>query len=210
MLSHAEIWAGLDRLAARFDMSPSALAKLAGLDATSFNKSKRVSGDTPPRARWPSTESLAKVLAATGVSFGDFAELASARPRRRPAGVPLLGMARAGDQGFFDDAGFPVGEGWERVDAPGETEGAYALTIAGDSMAPLYREGDRIVVRPGCEPRRGDRVVVKTVAGEVMAKEVARVTAERIELRSLNPDYPGRTLQRSEIAWVARILWASQ
>ena len=210
MLSHAEIWAGLDRLAARFDMSPSALAKLAGLDATSFNKSKRASADAPPRPRWPSTESLSKVLAATGVSFADFAELAASRPSRAAGGVPLLGMAQAGDQGFFDDAGFPVGEGWERVDAPGEAEGAYALTIAGDSMVPLYREGDRIVVRPGCEPRRGDRVVVKTTGGEVMAKEVARVTPERIELRSLNPDYPGRTLKRSEIAWVARILWASQ
>ena len=209
MLSHAEIWSALDALAQRFGMSPSALAKLAGLDPTSFNRAKRLSTDTPPRPRWPSTESLAKVLGATGVSFADFAALASGPPRRRSA--PLIGLAQAGDRGFFDDAGFPTGEGWDEVEAPDGLEGAYALTIAGDSMAPLYREGDRIIVRPGGrEPRRGDRVVVKTTGGEVMAKEVARVAPDRLELRSLNPDYPGRTLMRAEIAWVARILWASQ
>lgn len=211
MTTHAEIWSALDALAARFDMSPSALARLAGLDPTSFNRSKRVSADDPPRARWPSTESVSKVLAATGVGFVEFAALASGAPPPRRRGVPLLGLAQAGSEGFFDDAGFPVGQGWDEVEAPDGLEGAYALEISGDSMAPLYRDGDRIVVRPLAEdPRRGDRVVVKTIAGEVMAKEVARVTARRLELRSLNPDYPGRVLERREIAWIARILWASQ
>lgn len=210
MLSHAQIWAGLDALAVRFDMSASALAKLAGLDPTSFNRSKRLSGDTPPRPRWPSTESLSKVLAATGVGFAEFAALASGTPPRR-RGVPLLGLARAGDAGFFDDAGFPAGEGWDEVEAPDGMDGAYALTISGDSMAPVYREGDRIVVRPGGgDPRRGDRVVVRTTGGEVMAKEVARITRDRLELKSLNPEHPGRILARSEIAWMARIVWASQ
>jgi phage repressor protein C with HTH and peptisase S24 domain len=77
-------------------------------------------------------------------------------------------------------------------------------------MRPVYRDGDRIIVQPTADPRRGDRVVVKTTDGEVMAKEIARITANRIELTSLNPDYPGRILERAEIAWVARILWASQ
>ena len=77
-------------------------------------------------------------------------------------------------------------------------------------MQPVYRDGDRIIVQPTPEPRRGDRVVVKTLAGEVMAKEVARVTANRIELHSLNPEYDDRVLERADIAWIARILWASQ
>lgn len=225
MLSHEEIWGALDRLAARCGLSASGLAKRAGLDPTSFNRSKRVSSDTPPRPRWPSTESVAKVLAATGVSFNDFAALAKgATPSPSPGaptrGVPLLGLAQAGDQGFFDDAGYPVGEGWDEVEAPGvngsgvngrgDGEGVYALEISGDSMKPVYRNGDRIIVQPTTEFRRGDRVVVKTTGGEVMAKEVARTTARKIELASLNPDYPGRTLERREVAWVARILWASQ
>lgn len=208
-LSHHQIWTALDRLAERFDMSVSGLAKLAGLDPTSFNRSKRVSPDAEARPRWPSTESLAKVLEATGVSFGEFAALVDGASLR-PAGAPLIGFAQAGDDGFFDDAGFPVGQGWDEVEVPGLAEGAYALEISGDSMAPVYRDGDRIIVSPTAEPRRGDRVVVKTTAGEVLAKELVRLTAKLIELKSLNPDYPSRTLERREVAWIARILWASQ
>jgi phage repressor protein C with HTH and peptisase S24 domain len=212
MLTHAEIWSAIDALAQRFDMSASALAKLAGLDPTSFNKSKRLSSDEPPRARWPSTESLSKILAATGVSFAEFADMASGGGRARRRGAPLLGFAQAGADGYFDDAGFPVGQGWEEIELPaGGPDDVYALEIAGDSMRPVYRDGDRIIVQPAtAEPRRGDRVVVKTTDGEVMAKEVARITSTRLELTSLNPDYEGRTLERSQIAWIARILWASQ
>lgn len=210
--SHSQIWNAIDRLATRFDMTTSALAKLAGLDPTSFNRSKRFSNDADARPRWPSTESLSKVLAATGVSFSEFAALADGDGAAPQRGVPLLGFAQAGDDGYFDDAGFPVGQGWDEIDFPGlAREGVYALEISGDSMAPVYREGDRIVVDPtGGEPRRGDRVVVKTIDGEVMAKEIARITAKAVELKSLNPEYEGRTLDRKDIAWIARILWASQ
>ncbi|HYG26534.1 MAG TPA: helix-turn-helix transcriptional regulator [Caulobacteraceae bacterium] len=208
-LTHQEIWAAIDKLAARLGVTPSALARKAGLDPTSFNRSKRL-GEADARPRWLSTESLSKVLAATGVSFVEFAALAQeTQPPKR--GVPLLGLAQAGIDGFFDEAGFPVGEGWEEVAFPGMAEeGCYALEITGDSMAPVYRDGDRIVVTPVTEPRRGDRVVVKTTDGEVMAKEVARITARTLELASLNPDYGPRVLDRKTIAWVARIIWASQ
>lgn len=206
-LSHQAVWTAIDTLAARAGLSTSGLAKRAGLDATSFNKSKRVSPDGRPR--WPSTESVSKVLEVVGVSLGDFAALAdSARPTR---GVPLLGMAQAGAEGYFDDSGFPVGQGWEEVSLPGlDQDGVYALEISGDSMAPLYRDGDRIIVGADVQPRRGDRVVVKTTGGEVMAKELSRLTAKTVELRSFNPEFPDRVLQRGEVAWMARILWASQ
>ena len=45
MLTHAQIWTALDRLAARAGLSPSGLAKKAGLDPTTFNKSKRITPD---------------------------------------------------------------------------------------------------------------------------------------------------------------------
>lgn len=206
--SHEQIWSGIDRLAARVGMSPSGLARAAGLDPTSFNPSKRTAADGAARPRWPSTESLAKVLAATGISFSDFAALATESRARR---LPVIGLAQAGSAGFFDDAGFPVGHGWDEVQSPGVAdEGAYALKIAGDSMAPVYRDGDRIIVSPAAEPRRGDRVVVKTIEGEVLAKEVERLAADTVELKSLNPDFPDRILDRKDIAWIARIVWASQ
>ena len=56
----------------------------------------------------------------------------------------------------------------------------------------------------------GDRVVVKTRDGEVMAKELRRSTAKAIELKSLNAQHPDRTIATEDVLWVARILWASQ
>ncbi|MOA44367.1 LexA repressor [compost metagenome] len=125
--------------------------------------------------------------------------------------MPLLGLAQAGAGGFFDSAGFPAGEGWDEVILPSPVDpGIYALEIQGDSMEPLYREGDRVVVSPTEQVRRGDRVVVKTREGEVMAKILYRQSAKQIELHSLNPAYEPRMLNTRDIEWIARIIWASQ
>lgn len=213
MLSHRAIWDGVDALARRHGHSVSALAKLAGLDPTAFNRSKRVSKDG--RERWPSTESIAKILEATGENFdsflngsGAFVQMAGMRPLRT---VPLLGLAQAGAGGFFDSAGFPAGQGWDEIALPAPGEGGiYALEVQGDSMEPLYREGDRIVVSPTEQVRRGDRVVLKTRDGEVMAKILHRQTGRQVELHSVNPAYEPRILDLSEVEWIARIIWASQ
>jgi phage repressor protein C with HTH and peptisase S24 domain len=205
-MRHTDIWKGIDSLAERHGLSPSGLARRAGLDPTAFNKSKRMTADGSPR--WLSTESLAKVLGAVNASLEDFAALAEGRQGHT---APLLGFAKAGSDGYFDDAGFPIGNGWEEVRFPGlETETVYALEITGDSMEPVYRSGDRIVVAPGVPVRRGDRVVVRTRNGEVLAKVLGRQTERTIELISLNPNYPPRELLRTDLHWMGRILWASQ
>lgn len=132
-------------------------------------------------------------------------------PSVMPRTVPLLGLAQAGSGGFFDAAGFPAGQGWDEIALPSPGDnGIYALEVQGDSMEPLYREGDRIVVSPTEQVRRGDRVVVKTRDGEVMAKILARQTAKQIELQSLNPAYEPRLIDIVDIEWIARIIWASQ
>jgi phage repressor protein C with HTH and peptisase S24 domain len=210
MLTHAQIWGAIDRLAARAGLSASGLAKRAGLDPTTFNRSKRITPDG--RARWPSTESVAKILTATGISIDAFIALIGDGPRRVVTrAVPLIGFAQAGTGGYFDDAGFPVGRGWDEIAFPEvEDEHAYVLEVSGDSMQPAYRDGDRILVSPGAPIRRGDRVVVKTREGEVMAKELKRRTAKVIELKSLNPEHEDRQFATSDIQWIARIVWASQ
>jgi phage repressor protein C with HTH and peptisase S24 domain len=209
MLSHAQIWTAIDRLAARAGLSPSGLAKKAGLDPTTFNKSKRVTPDG--RSRWPSTESVAKSLAATGTPVNSFVNLITDSARQPPKAVPLIGFAEAGGGGYFDDGGFPVGKGWEEIAFPAANdEHAYALEISGDSMKPAYRKGDVIIVSPAASVRRGDRVVVKSKDGEVMVKELRRKTTRSIELKSLNAEHPDRTLSMSDVLWVARIVWASQ
>jgi len=210
-LSHSAVWAAIDALAQRHDLSASGLARAAGLDPTTFNKSKRVTASGRPR--WPSTESLAKIFVATGATLDDFSALVSG-DRTAPGAtstIPVIGLAQAGDGGFFDDAGFPVGGGWEQVVLPDVGDAnAYALEISGDSMLPLYRQGDKIIVSPAATIRRGDRVVVKTRGGEILAKQLARQTAQTVELSSLNPDYEDRTLALSDVVFMARIIWASQ
>ena len=89
-------------------------------------------------------------------------------------------------------------------------EHAYALEISGDSMLPAYRDGDVIIVSPAAPVRRGDRVVVKVRAGEVMIKELKRQTARQVELKSLGADHAERTLSLDDVVWIARIVWASQ
>jgi phage repressor protein C with HTH and peptisase S24 domain len=221
MLSHEQIWGAIDRLAERHDLTPSGLARRAGLDPTSFNKSKRLSTDG--RLRWPSTESIAKVLDATGASMEEFlgfmrpVAAAGSMPEGAfpPQGssIPLLGFAQAGAGGFFDDGGFPAGQGWDVVEfptAPSQKAGVYALEVQGESMMPLYRDGDVLIVEPGAQIRRNDRVVVKTRDGEVMAKVLLRQSPRTIELLSLNPEHPNRSLDLSDVEWIARIIWASQ
>jgi phage repressor protein C with HTH and peptisase S24 domain len=208
ILTHGQVWTALDRLAERAGMSPSGLAKRAGLDPTTFNKSKRVTADG--RERWPSTESVSKALAATNSSIDTFVQLIGDSARGAQS-VPLLGLAQAGSGGYFDDSGFPAGKGWDEVALPSTSdEHAYALEISGDSMKPAYRDGDIIVVSPGTPIRRGDRVVVKTSGGEVMVKEMKRRTTKTLELQSLNPVQADRTLDADDVAWIARIVWASQ
>jgi phage repressor protein C with HTH and peptisase S24 domain len=209
MLTHAQVWSAVDRLAARAGLSASGLARRAGLDPTTFNRSKRVTASG--RARWPSTESIAKALTATGTPMEVFVELINSDGGPATRAVPLLGFAEAGAGGYFDDGGFPVGEGWDEIAFPAVSDKhAYALEVSGQSMEPAYRDGDVILVSPAAPIRRGDRVVVKTRAGEVMAKELKRRTAKSLELSSLNADHGDRVIAAADVLWIARILWASQ
>ncbi|WP_441238858.1 S24 family peptidase [Bradyrhizobium sp. 930_D9_N1_4] len=208
MLTHDRIWIALDRLAARASLSPSGLAKRAGLDPTTFNKSKRVTADG--RERWPSTESIAKALAAAGSSMDVFAGLID-DDAGDSRSVPLLGLAQAGASGAFDEAGLPSGKGWTEFALPtAEDSRTFALEISGDTLAPAYRAGDIILVSPGAPVRKGDRVVVKTRAGEVLVATLKRRTAKMLELRPLDATQAERAVATVDVAWIARIVWASQ
>jgi phage repressor protein C with HTH and peptisase S24 domain len=210
MLSHEQIWTAIDRLAERHGFSASGLARRAGLDATSFNRSKRIGPDG--RKRWPSTESIAKVLAATGANLDDFLRLIEARTGPARSMIPLIGMTQAGSGRLFTDEGMPTGgPGWEEIEFPDLADDrAFALEVQGDSMAPLYRDGDVLIVSPSASVRKGDRVVVRLSVGEVLAKELKRRTARTIELASLNPDHPDRVVNVAEIAWIGRVMWVRQ
>ena len=216
-MKHEDIWRAVDALAAENGLSASGLAKKAGLDPTTFNKSKRRTADG--HERWPGTESVAKILAATGATLESFTSLVTGSRAMTPGAarrmvhrrIPLIGFAQAGAEGFFDDGGFPVGGAWDEVSLPEIPDpNAYALEISGDSMEPVYRDGDQVIVSPASPTRRGDRVVVRTLNGQVMAKQLIRQSARRVELKSLNPAHPDFSFDLDEVTWMHRIIWASQ
>jgi phage repressor protein C with HTH and peptisase S24 domain len=213
MFTHDEVWRGIDRLAKQHGLTASGLARRAGLDPTTFNPSKRITKQNKPR--WPSTESLAKILNATATPFDAFVALMPDRPSEAALvssqRLRCLAMDQAQREGLFDDAGFPVSDDWDEIDFPNfEDSHVYALEIHDDSMQPSYREGDLLIVSPVANIRRNDRVVLKTKAGPMLVGALSRRTAQKVELAPFPEGSGIRVFANSEVAWLARILWASQ
>jgi hypothetical protein len=120
--------------------------------------------------------------------------------------IPLLGFAQAGAGGFFDDGGFPAGQGWDVVEfpaAPSQKAGVYALEVQGESMMPLYRDGDVLIVEPGAQVRRGDRVVVKTTRRRSDGQGAG--APEPAHASSCCRSIPNtRTARAFDVDWIAR------
>ena len=206
MLSHKQIWSAIDALAARHGHSPSGLAKAAGLDPTTFNKSKRLGPQG--RLRWPSTESLSRIFQATGANLDDFVGLMSRGGARGSRQLPFLKLKDAAKKKAFDGEGRPVVKAWGKLTFPDlSDDSAFALEITNDGAAPLFQIGDVVIVSPAAKVKRDDCVVVKGKEGVTVARFV-RQTAKRLELKSLNPEMPDRVLERDAVDWVARIVWA--
>lgn len=212
MFTHKQIWSALDRLAERNGYSVSGLAKASGLDPTTFNKSKRTTVDG--RKRWPSSESLAKVLTATGTTSGSFVKLlveqgAPPEPQRP---MPLMPLTKLSEIGVFSEEGYPAGDDWDELDFPEiDDPHAFAFEIDdADDHAPFYRDGDVMVVSPGAVVRRGDRVVARIKDGSVLACTLRRRTNRTIDFGPLGPEGDIKTFDTLDIVWMSRILWASQ
>ena len=210
MLSHERVWAAIDALASRHGMTASGLARKAGLDATSFNKSKRVSPEG--RERWPSTESISKILKATGATLEDFLRLVEPSGSLRRSMIPLIGMEEAMSGKVFNEEGMPnEGPGWDEIEFPDfGQEKVFALEVTGDGLGPLYRDGDILIVSPTASTRKGDRIVVCTTGGQILAQELKRRSAKTLEMTSLAKDQEDQVIPAEEISWSARIMWARQ
>lgn len=213
MFTHAEIWRGIDRLAEQHGLTASGLARRAGLDPTTFNPSKRITKQGKPR--WPSTESLAKILDAMRTPTGQFVRLMRDEeplpPEQGRRRMRCIDIEHASRPDLFDESGFPVGTGWDEVDLPGLNDPqAYALDLRGEGLGPAYRDGTIALISPSAGIRRDDRVVVKLAAGELVPGVLLRRTAQRIRLGPLSGDAPPRELAADEIAWMSRIVWVAQ
>jgi phage repressor protein C with HTH and peptisase S24 domain len=210
MLTHTDIWAAIDRLAQENRLTASGLARCAGLDPTTFNRSKRITKEG--KARWPSTESIAKILEATDSSFGHFVNLV--RPEQSEVlqqTVPLTNLREIEPDRRFNASGFPIGGDWDEIALPQITDPhAFAVEVTDNQMAPVYQDGDILIVSPSAAPRRGDRVLVRTIRGEIFIRRLLRHTAKRVELQPLSTTGNDISLPIDEVASLARIVWASQ
>jgi len=215
-MKHEDLWRALDTLAAEKGLSTSGLARAAGLDPTAFNRSKR---NTHTGPRWPSTESLARVLSATGASLETFTTLVGGARAltvgrtHRARNLPLLPLSRLDSTDLFDRAGYPSGPQWEETEVPqpGDPNG-YAVRVDSDGLEPVFREGGTVIVSPDAPVRPGDRVLMRRLAGAVQACIVTARTPQRVEFGALGAlGAAGVRLSCGigELAWLHRIVWAS-
>ena len=164
MLSHDRLWHAIDALAAKEGISPSYLARLAGLDASIFNRSKRFHPNGRPR--WPSTESIARILSATGLSTeAFFVELVGGATVRC---VVFRGHSRRqGCQGYSTfDRRSPIRPPFTKEAAPTDlsqlfTEGyqtrgscscerVFLLVIDDDGFSPFFKRGASLLLGLFC------------------------------------------------------------
>lgn len=112
--------------------------------------------------------------------------------------VPVVGTARLGDNGYYDELQHPAGHGDGTIDSYSADRNAYALRVRGDSMHPAIRHGSFVVVEPNgtCVP--GEYVVIALTDGRKMVKELVIERAAEIVVESVNGNHR-ITIDRSEI-----------
>jgi phage repressor protein C with HTH and peptisase S24 domain len=208
MLSHHDIWRAIDRLAQKNGLSPSGLARKAGLSPTLFNPSKRVNGT---RKRWPSTESISAILKATDCSLDSFVALASEEATQHSS-LPFLSCTQAAkEKGLFDEQGLPNKKMWDEMPLPAARNNtAFALEITKSSATEDFEVGTCIILDPDQTPRHGDWVGLQLKSGDILIKRLGSSGAQKVELHDSSPDEPPLTLARHEISWLYRIIWASK
>ena len=209
MLKHADIWWAIDSLASQNGLTASGLARKAGLDPTTFNKSKRITASG--RQRWPSTESLAKALAAVDASLGDFVGFVNENGVRRNARqIPVAAQSKAAASSAYGESGGPSGSIWQRMPFPDVSDpDAYAIKVEGDAYRPVLRDGALVVAAPQTITHTGDRVLVRLASGEIILGELARRTADQIKIGCLCGDNEDRMLATDDVAALHRIVWTA-
>lgn len=109
--------------------------------------------------------------------------------------IPILGVVKAGydylaEENIIDYIAFKVNGA--------DKENYYALNVVGDSMEPLFDDGDTIIVHKQDDFDNGDNCVVLINGNEATIKKVYKGTTG-IKLEAVNPYYPPRVFTEEEI-----------
>ncbi|HIJ64017.1 MAG TPA: helix-turn-helix transcriptional regulator [Rhodospirillaceae bacterium] len=206
MLTHSDIWAAIDRLARENGLTTSGLARRSGLDPTTFNRSKRMTRDG--KARWPSTESISKVLDATGVGLGHFVSLVGVVDGRLYGRtLPLAKLPDLQTGAHFDPDGRPKGARWDAMVPPDMADPhAFAVEIVGDDLEPVYHDGDIVIASPAAKARRGDRILLRMRDDTVLLRRLLRQTARQIEVQVLTDGQAVNSVSADGVVLLARII----
>lgn len=205
MFTHEQIWAAIDRLAESRGFSASGLARQAGLDPTAFNRSKRISPNGKPR--WPSTESLAKILAVTDCTMSDLIALMD-RDESPLRSVPVLPVQDVRKGAFSADPG----PGAERITIALESDAddVFAIRVEGTHLHPLFRNGAVLVAARDVTIRAQDRVLFHTRDIGLRAGIVQPGPKRSLSVLLPGDPFDMAVFAEDEIDWTARILWSSQ
>ena len=108
--------------------------------------------------------------------------------------IPVLGTVKAG----YDYLAQENIIGYESIDNVSEPENYYALQVSGDSMEPLFSDGDIAIVHRQDDFDSGNTCIVLVNGDEATVKKVIK-TDDGIDLIAMNPYYPVRHFTRNEM-----------
>lgn len=216
MIAAQDVWLALDTLARERGLTPSGLARAAGLDPTAFNPSRR--GEGEGRVRWLSLGSLLRALDVLDTPLSVFAAGLEKRPLpswgaeqaletvAAEGGMWGLPLSHLGQDGLFDRYGLPTGAAWERMDCPFNlSPPAYVVRIDTDLCEPVLREGASVVLLPGLAVRAQDRVLL-VVPGEAPCVGIMSEQTPGVIRPFDAPEGEGRAVPDSEGHYLHRIV----
>lgn len=201
MFTHDQIWAAIDRLAEAKGLSASGLARQAGLDPTAFNRSKRVSPNGKPR--WPSTESVSKILGVTDSTMSDLLSLMDLKEKQAHT-VPVLPMAYVKAGKIAATRNHDVMQVSFRVG-----DNAFAISLDDARFAPLFRSGSILVADPDSKIRSDDRVVLYARKAGLRSGIIKSAQRKTYIVTVPGDSFEEESFDEADVVWIARILWSS-
>ncbi len=206
-MKYEQVWEAVDKLAKINGLSPSGLAKKAGLDSTTFNKSKRTRPDG--KKRWPSLDSLNKIIDVCNISFDEFFALVSDDDSDKHLhSIPYVSYSDLSEGKASISANFSNNK-WQKIQFPDARDNLYALDLNTNILEPFYRNGTLLILSQESEIRSGDRVVVFMKNNAIVVAEFIRRTAATIETKEIIGSEK-KSINVDDIHLIHRIVWASQ
>ncbi len=206
-MKYENVWDAVDKLAQKHGLSPSALAKLAGLDATTFNKSKRIRPDG--KKRWPSLDSINRLLEIFNISFEQFYALSAGNEEKENGSIPFAKLSNL-TLNIDPETQKIATHDWSKVLFPDFKETLYAVEVDNDTYFPLYRQGTLIVISENSDIRKGDRVIIYLKSGDIFLFEFIRRTPSKLIVSNVNNSSEETEIAIADINLINRIIWSSQ